>query len=448
MGEVLDTPSRRRIFVCQPANAADEIPCATRIFSTTARRAFRRPVTDKDLAAPLQFFKEGRSVGGTFDAGIQSGLMTILASPKFLYRAEPVPAGAATGSVHKVTDLELASRLSFFLWSQIPDDELLNVAIKGRLSEPAVLDQQVRRMLADPRARALVSNFALQWLRIRDLPDPDAILFPNFDQGLKAAFRREMDLFLESIIREDRKALELLTADYTFVNERLAAHYGIPDIRGSHFQRVVLPNSQRHGLLGKGAILLATSYPNRTAPVLRGAWILENISGTPPAAPPPDVEGFKDNKEGEKALTVREIMEQHRANPSCNSCHAVMDPLGFALENFDAVGEWRSKDRWAGIRIDASGNLVDGTPVSSPDDLRKALTRRPEQFVQTLTEKLMMYGLGRSVEYFDMPTVRRIVRDTARQEYRFSSIILGIVKSPAFQLKKVPDAEVTTAKAN
>jgi uncharacterized protein DUF1592/uncharacterized protein DUF1588/uncharacterized protein DUF1585 len=365
--------------------------------------------------------------------------MAILASPKFLYRAEPAPANAAPGSIYKITDLELASRLSFFLWSQGPDQTLLDFAAQKKLSDPVVLEQQVKRMLADGRAKSLVTNFAFQWLKIRDFDksDPDAVLFPNFDASLRQAFRREMEMFVENIIRENRNVMEFVTADYTFVNERLAAHYGIPDVRGNLFRRVTLTDSNRFGLLGKGAVLTVTSYPNRTAPVLRGAWILENVLGTPPAAPPPDVEGFKENKEGEKPKTVREIMELHRAKPSCNGCHGVMDPLGFALENFDAIGEWRSKDRWAGTVIDASGKLSDGTPVSNPTDLRKALEKHPDQFVQTITEKLMMYALGRSLEYYDMPAVRKIVRDSAREDRRFSSIVMGIVKSAPFQMSKV-----------
>ena len=312
------------------------------------------------------------------------------------------------------------------------------MAEKGRLSDAKVLDAQVRRLLADPKSKSLVTSFAFQWLKVRaiDNIDPDAVVFPNFDESLRDAFRREIELFVESILREDRSVLDLLTADHTFVNERLALHYGIPNVRGERFRRVTLTDANRWGLLGKGSVLLATSYANRTAPVLRGAWILENIIGTPPAAPPPDVEGFKENKEGEKARSVREIMEQHRSKPSCNACHGVMDPLGFALENYDAIGEWRSKDRYAGTVIDASGKLVDGTPVNSPADLRKALMKRPEQFVQTMTEKLMTYALGRSVEYYDMPAVRAIVRNAARDNYRFSSIVMGIVRSAPFQMRK------------
>ena len=444
-----ETPSRKRIFVCRPTSSAgqsadarpdDEIACATKIFSTLARRAFRRPVTDRDLEAPLAFYRSARATGD-FDTAIRDGLLTILASPKFLFRAEPLPESAARGSVYRISDLDLASRLAFFLSGRPPDDQLLDVAEQGRLADPKVLDAQVRRLLADPKAKSLVTSFAFQWLRVRaiDNVDPDALVFPNFDDGLREAFRKEIELFVESILRDDRSVLDLLTADHTFVNERLALHYGIPNVRGERFRRVTLADANRWGLLGKGSVLLATSYANRTAPVLRGAWILDNILGTPPAAPPPDVEGFKENKDGEKAKSVREIMEQHRANPSCNACHGVMDPLGFALENFDAIGEWRVKDRYAGTAIDASGTLVDGTVVSGPADLRKALLRRPEPFVQTLTEKLMTYALGRGVEYYDMPSVRAIVRDAARDNYRFSSIVMGIVKSAPFQMRKAPE---------
>jgi mono/diheme cytochrome c family protein len=437
-----DTPSRRRVFVCKPANADDELPCATKVFATFARRAFRRPITDHDLDAPLGFYRTARETGD-FDAGIRAGLTAILASPKFLFRAEQLPEHAAPGSVYRISDLDLASRLAFFLTARLPDDELLDVAEKGRLADAAVLDSQVRRLLADPRSKSLVTSFAFQWLKVRaiDNIDPDAVLFPNFDDSLRDAFRREMELFVESILHEDRSVLDLLTADHTFVNERLALHYGIPNVRGERFRRVTLADPNRWGLLGKGSVLMATSYANRTAPVLRGAWILDNILGTPPAAPPPDVEGFKENKEGEKARSVREIMEQHRSKPSCNACHGVMDPLGFALENFDAIGEWRSKDRYAGTTIDSSGKLVDGTPVNGPVDIRNALMRHPEQFVETMTEKLMTYALGRSVEYYDMPTVRAIVRDAARDNYRFSSIVLGIVRSAPFQMRKAQAVE-------
>ena len=436
-GGVSDTPSRRRIFVCQPASEAEETACASRIFSNLARRAYRRPVTDQDVEAPLAFYRAAREQGD-FESAVREALPAILASPKFLYRAERTPTGVSAGAIHRLGDLELASRLSFFLTGRPPDDQLLGVATKGALSEARVLDGEVRRLLGDPRSGSLVSNFAFQWLKLRALDDadPDAVVFPNFDDSLREAFTREIALFIESIVREDRSVLDLLAADHTFVNERLALHYGIPNVRGGQFRRVTLRDPNRWGLLGKGAVLTVTSYANRTAPVLRGAWILENILGTPPAAPPPDVEGFPENKDGEKARSVREIMEQHRARPSCNSCHGVMDPLGFALENFDAIGEWRDTDRHAATPIDASGQLVDGTPVAGPADLRRALLRRPEQFVQTATEKLMTYALGRSVEYYDMPAIRQIVRDTARDNYRFSAIVMGIVKSAPFQMRK------------
>jgi mono/diheme cytochrome c family protein len=434
------TPSRARVFVCRPKDQSDELPCAKTILSSIARKAYRRPITDADLEAPLGFYGAARALGD-FDTAIRDALPTILASPKFLYRAERSPAGLAPGSIHAIGDVELASRLSFFLIGRAPDDELLAVAERGTLTTPTVLEAQVRRLLASPRSESLVGSFAFQWLKMRALDeiDPDPIIFPNFDDSLRAAFRREMELFVGSVLREDRNVLDLLTANHTFVNERLALHYSIPNIRGDRFRRVTLTDPNRWGLLGKGAVLLTTSYANRTAPVLRGAWILENLLGTPPAAPPPDVEAFQENKDGEKARSVREIMEQHRAKPSCNACHGVMDPLGFALENFDAIGEWRAEDRYAGTAIDASGRLIDGTAVNSPTDLRVALTRRPEQFVQTLTERLMTYALGRTVDYYDMPTVRKIVREAARDNYRFSSIVMGIVRSDAFRMRMVPE---------
>lgn len=449
---VKDVPSRERIFVCHPSNESQEIACAAEILKNLARRAFRRPVTDEDIVPALGFFKTGRATYNNFESGLQYGMMAILASPKFLYRAEPTPKTAAPGTNYKISNLELASRLSYFLWSQGPDDALLDLAVKGRLTDPAVLEQQTKRMLADPRAKALVTNFAFQWLHVRDLDksDPDAIIFPNFDAGLKNAFRKEMELFLSSIFEEDRSVMDILNANYTFLNERLAAHYGVPDIRGPQFRRVTLTDRNRWGLLGKGSVQLVTSYPNRTSSVLRGAFILEAITGTPPGAPPPGVEAFKENKEGEKAKSVRDIMQAHRSNPTCNSCHAIIDPPGFAMESFDAVGEFRTKDRWASTPIDTSGTLVDGTPVNGPEDLRKALAKKPDQFVQTMTQKLMTYGLGRSVEYFDMPTVRKIVRDSAKENYKFSSLVLGIVKSLPFQSQRAPapanDAKV--AKAN
>jgi len=436
---VSETPSRRKIFICRPQSEAEELPCARKILANIARKAFRRPVTDADLAAPMRFYEQGREAGG-FEKGIQQGLMAILSSPKFLYRVERMPQDAKPGSVYQISDLELAARLSFFLWSQGPDDELLELAAANRLREPGVLEQQVRRMLADPRSESLVTNFAYQWLDVDEIEgiDPDPALFPEFDEALRTAFRREMELFVNSILREeDRSVIDLLTADHTFVNERLAIHYGIPNVRGDRFRRVKLENSARYGLLGKGAILMGTSYANRTAPVLRGAYILERILGTPPSAPPPGVEALKENMEGKKARTIRELTELHRADPACNSCHGIMDPLGFALENFDAVGKWRDRDRDAGTPIDAGGELH-GIPINGPDDLRRLLVSRPEQFARTVTEKLLTYALGRTLEYHDMPTVRAIVREAAKDDYRFSSLVIGVVKSMPFQMKMVP----------
>lgn len=440
------TPSRARILVCTPpqgASEAEELACARNILSTLARRAYRRPVTDADLANPLAFYTEARR-NGDFVSSIQNGMMPILASPKFLFRAESVPAGVAPGANYHVSDLDLASRLSFFLWARQPDDELLQWAATGKLQDPAVLNQQVQRLLADGRARTLVTNFAYQWLKLRGLDDvePDGVQFPNFDPSLREAFRREIEMFVESVIREDRSVLELMTGDYTFVNERLALHYGIPTVRGEAFQRVTLTDPNRWGVLGKGAVLMATSYGNRTAPVIRGAFILENILGTPPASPPPNVEGFPENKVGQKGQTIRAILEEHRANRTCNACHGVIDPLGFALENFDAIGAWRDKDRFAGSDVDGTGVLVDGSKVKTPRDLVVALTRRPEQFAQTFTEKLMTYAMGRRIEASDMPAVRKIVREAARDNYRFSAIVNGIVRSTPFQMRRAaPDTE-------
>jgi hypothetical protein len=440
-GKPVETASRALIFVCKPPSESEEASCASRILSEVAHRAFRRPVTARDLAAPMAFFKEGRANSGNFEGGIQNGIIAILASPKFLYRAEPPPAGLAPGTNYRLSDLELASRLSFFLWSTVPDGELLAVAEQGKLKDPKVFEQQVRRMLASERSRSLVTNFASEWLRLRDIDtiDPDPFIYPNFDPSLRASFRRELELFVDSIQREDRSVLDLLTANYTFVNERLALHYGIPNVRGEEFRRVILPDSTRYGLFGKAAVLMVTSYANRTSVVLRGNYILENITGTPPSPPPPNVPAFKENKEGEKPHTVRETMELHRANPTCNACHGIIDPLGFALENFDTVGAWRDKDRYTRTAIDASGKLMDGTIVNGPDDLRKALMSRPAEFVQTMTEKFLMYALGRDLSPYDMPTVRKIVRDAARDNYRFSSIVMGIAQSAPFQMERTPE---------
>jgi mono/diheme cytochrome c family protein len=445
-GAPVETPNRRKVFVCRPAAPVEESACASRIMATLARRAFRRPVTDADLAPLMRFFAEGRTAG-TFEDGIRNALTAMLSSAKFLYRTEPPPADAQPGTIYKLSDLELASRLSFFLWSSIPDDELLTLAEQRKLSVPKTLEAQVRRMLADPRSKTLTTNFAFQWLRVRDTAslDPDPYAYPAFDAPLRAAIRREMELFLDSVFRPSKghgegSVLDLLSANYTFLNERLAQHYRVPDVRGDQFRRVTLTDPNRFGLLGKASVLMVTAYPNRTSPVLRGSYILENLLGTPPAPPPPNVEAFKENKEGEQFKTIRQIMETHRANPTCNACHGVMDPLGFSLENFDTIGTYRAVDAFTRTKIDASGKLVDGTAVNGPADLRAALLAHPEQFVQTLTEKLTTYALGRSIEYYDMPGIRRIVRDSKATNYTFSSIVMGIVNAPAFRSSVVEEA--------
>lgn len=445
-----ETPSRKKIFVCRPASEAEELPCAQQIVSTLARKAYRRPVTDDDIAAPMRFYKAARLTGGSFDNGIQQAVMAILASPKFLYRVEMPPPDAKPGSIYRISDVELASRLSFFLWSQGPDDELLKLATEGKLRDRAVIEQQVKRMLADPRAQALTTSFASQWLTVDEVDsiEPDPTIYPEFDNTLREAFRREMQLFVGSIFAEDQSVVNLLSANYTYLNERLARHYGIPNVRGERFRRVTLPDSKRWGLLGKGSFLLGMSYANRTSPVRRGAWVLETLIGTPPAAPPPGVEALKENMTGVRPTTVRERMEAHRANPTCNSCHGIIDPLGFALENFDAIGGWRDKDRETGTPIDSAGSVHD-VSLNGVDGLRNYLLSRPEQFVQTLTRKLMTYALGRPVEYQDMPTVRAIVREAAMHDYKFSAIVTGIVLSDPFSMQMMPadEVDVKTAQA-
>ncbi|MEE8542993.1 MAG: DUF1592 domain-containing protein [Gammaproteobacteria bacterium] len=432
-----DTPSREKVFVCRPTDVADEEPCAKRILSTLARHAYRRPVVDEDVQALLAVYESGRNEGG-FEAGIRAALTRILVGPEFLFRLEREPATMQAGAVYRVSDLELASRLSFFLWSSIPDDELLEVAERGTLKDPVILERQVRRMLADPRfARAFTSNFAAQWLRLRNLSEsePDRELFPQFDENLREAFRRETELLVESMLREDQSVLRLVDADYTFLNERLARHYGIPNVYGSHFRRVTLGPAfdARRGLLGHGSLLTVTSYANRTSVVLRGHWILENLLNAPPPPPPPDVPALESTGAiGE--LPLRQLMEQHRENPVCSGCHAPMDPLGFALENFNAVGQWRITD--AGATIDASALLPDGTAFEGPAGLRQVLLRSPERFVHTVAEKLLTYALGRGVEYYDSPTVREIVRQATRENYRWSSLILATVNSVPFQMRR------------
>jgi hypothetical protein len=435
------TESRRRIFTCQPSTEAEETPCAEQILSDVARRAFRRPVGEADLVPLLEFYRAGREAGG-FEEGIRRGLMAILASTKFLYRTEIRPAGVEHGEVYPVDDVELAWRLSFFLWSQGPDDELLRLAEEGRLSEPETYEAQIRRMLADPRSKALVTQFAFQWLSVRALKaiDPDPRLYPTFDEDLRRAFEREMELFVDSILRSDEHSvLDLIDARHTFVNERLARHYGIDGVLGDRFRRVELDDERRYGLFGKGSVLMATSYPDRTSPVLRGAWIMEHILGTPPAPVPPNVETDLAPALGDVPRSVRERLALHRTEPSCNHCHGVIDPLGQALENFDAIGEWRVIERDSGVQVDPTGQLANGTPIAGPADLRRALLAEPDQFVQALTEKLLTYALGRRLEYHDMPVVRRIVREAERDGYRFSSIVMGVARSAPFRMRAAPE---------
>ena len=429
-----DTPSRRAVFSCHPATQSAERPCAATIISSLARRAYRRPVTVVEMSRLLALYDHGRK-GGTFESGVEFALRGILASAKFVFRGERDPESLAAGAVYRLGDFELASRLSFFLWSSIPDEQLLQLAGEGRLKDPAVLDREVRRMLADPKARALVDNFAAQWLYLRNLKStaPDQNEFPDFDDNLRQAFRTETEMFFESVMREDRSVLDLLTADYTFVNERLARHYGIPGVYGSRFRRVTVTDDARRGLLGKGSVLLVTSHAGRTSPVVRGKWVLDNLLGTPPPPPPPNVPALEDTGGTVQAHSVRERLEQHRANPNCATCHRMIDPLGFALENFDAVGAWRTKDE--GEPIDASGELLDGTKLNGVAALRQAIVSRPETFVRTLTEKLLIYALGRSLSYHDMPLVRAVARESASQQYRFSALILGIARSGAFQTR-------------
>ncbi len=431
------TPSQRRIFVCRPASGQEETACATEILTGLARRAFRRPVApdDPDLDVLLGFFRDGRHEG-SFEAGIQRALESLLVDPEFLFRLERDPPHVAPDTPYRLSDVELASRLSFFLWGSIPDDSLLDVASAGRLRDPVVLETQVRRMLADERSQVLVSSFATQWLHLRRMRSvtPDVNAFPAFDDNLRDAFVRETELFLDSQVREDRSVVDLLTADYSFVNERLARHYGIPNVYGSRFRRVALPGDMRRGLLGHGSVLTVTSLSTRTSPVVRGKWVLENILGTPPPPPPPDVPSLPERADDGTVRSMRTRMEAHRANPVCASCHARMDPLGFALENFDAVGKWRETE--AGTLIDASGSLPDGTMFDGLPELRDVLYERRDEFVTTVTEKLLTYALGRGVEYYDRPAIRSIVRAAEPSNYRWSSLILGVAQSVPFQMRR------------
>jgi len=435
-----DAPSRKRVFVCRPSTTASELPCARQILSTLARRAYRHPIVEADLQDLLPFFAAGRKEGG-FDRGIQRAIERLLVSSQFLFRIERPPANVAPGAVYRVSDLELASRLSFFLWSSIPDDELLDAAIAGRLNDPKLLDAQVRRMLADPRSDSLVTNFAAQWLFLRDIDTkhPDEILFPNFDETLRDALRRETELFISSILRENRNVTELLTANYTFLNERLARHYGIPNVKGSYFRRVTLPDgSVRGGLLGQGSILTLTSYSTRTSPVLRGKWVLENLLSSAPPPPPADIPALRTEAVSTgKPLTMREAMAQHRANPSCAGCHARMDPIGFAMENLDAVGAWRDLDGFN--PIDAVGVFPDGTKFDGLAGLKKELLRQSDQFVMTMAEKMLMYAVGRNLQYYDAPALRAVLREAGANGNTMPALVIAVVKSRPFQMRQASE---------
>jgi hypothetical protein len=441
---VSETPSREKIFSCRPTSAAEERPCARQILSRIGSDAYRRPITSGELDRLMPLYEKGAgraggagSAGG-FEAGVRSALEAILASPYFIFRMEKEPEIARPGGAFRVADLDLASRLSFFLWGTPPDQELLALANKGALSAPAVLEKQARRMLADPRAEALGSRFAGQWLRLQDVdkvhPDPNN--YPNFDDNLAAAMRRETELFFNSLVREDRSVLDLYRANYTYVNDRLARHYGFPGVSGDEFRRVEYPDDTRHGLLGQGSILVQTSLANRTSAVLRGKWVMEVLMGTPPPPPPPDVPAFEETADAKngKMLTTRERMEMHRANPQCTSCHRFMDPIGLALDNFDVTAKWREREN--GMPLDTRGDYYDGTPITKPSELTAALLKRPVPLVRTFTENLMAYAVGRRVEYFDQPAIRAIAKAAEANHYKMSSFILGVIKSDAFQMRR------------
>ena len=428
-----DSPSRRRILICRPANETETVACANKILSTVARRAYRRPVTDAEMKQLMGFFRSGREKSGTFESGIETALAFILVSPQFLFRFEMDPDSIAAGASYRISDLELASRLSFFIWSSIPDDQLVDLAIKRRLREPAVLEAQVRRMLADERARALGANFAGQWLYLRNLKAKYPIddIFPDFDDNLRKSMQRETEMLFETLVLEDRSALTLLNADFTFMNERLAKHYGVPGIYGDQMRRVTVKDEYRKGLLGQASIMTLTSNDDRTNPVSRGKYVLTNILGTPPPPPPPNVPPL--NELSGKVLSMRERMQEHRANAVCANCHRLMDPIGLSLENFDATGRWRTTD--SGAPIDAHDTLYNGAKVDGPVSLRNAILSHPDQFVRTMTEMLLTYALGRGLEDYDMPIVRSIERDAITKNYKFSSLILGVVKSAPFQMR-------------
>jgi hypothetical protein len=442
---VSDTVSRRRIFSCRPTSSAEEAGCAAAIVKRLATQAYRGPVGADDMTDLMRVFDDGRKTGD-FESGIRLALQGILANPRFLFRVEQAPANLRAGQSYRLNDLDLASRLSFFLWDRVPDPELLKVAGDGGLKIPAVLDKQVRRMLADPKAEALSTRFASQWLRLQDVEKirPDALLFPYWDGTLSESFKRETELFFDSIVREDRNLLDLLTADYSFVNGRIARHYGIANVNGSEFRRVTVPDSRR-GILGQGSILMLTSVADRTSPVQRGKWVMQVIFGTPPPPPPPNVPALEETKGavGSRVLSVRERMEEHRSNPACNSCHRVIDPLGLALENFDVTGRWRIKDN--GVPVDANGVLYDGTKMDGPAGLRQGLLKHQDMFVRSFTESLMTYAIGRRVEYYDMPSIRAIVRDAEKSGNRMSAFILGVINSPAFRMTRIENTTTTVA---
>ncbi len=440
---ISDTPSRRKIFTCRPTAGGDEIPCAKKILSALASDAYRRPVTDADLEDLLGFYQSGRN-DGNFETGIRTAIQAIIASPEFVFRLEHTPANAPPGTNYRVSNVELASRLSYFLWSSAPDAQLIALANRGKLKDPVVLEKQVRRMLADPRSESLATNFAYQWLHLQDLKNanPDLFLYPDFDKTLSQSMLRETELLFDSIMREDRNILDLLTANYTFVNARLARHYEIPNILGNRFRRVTLTDPNRFGLLGQGSILMLTSTATRTSPVQRGKWVMEVLLGTPPPPKPPNVPALTETASNGRLQSVRERLEEHRKNPACASCHRLMDPIGFALENFDAVGAWRIKD--GDLPIDSSGKMFDGTKLAGPVSLRQAILNHSDAFIGTFTENLLAYGLGRVIDYHDMPFVRGVEREAARNGNRFSSFILGVVKSPPFQMRRTEVSEPVT----
>ncbi|MBZ5601881.1 MAG: DUF1592 domain-containing protein [Acidobacteriia bacterium] len=441
---ISETPARKKIFSCRPAAGSDEVPCAKKIITTLAKQAYRRPVNENDIEGLLGFFQQGRNAENDFDAGIRTAIQAMIASPEFVFRFERAPANVAPGSNYRITDLELASRLSYFLWSASPDDQLVSIASQNKLHEPAILEKQVKRMLADPRSDALTNTFAYQWLHLQNIKEwsPDLFLFPDFDRTLSQSAVKETEMLFDNVMREDRPLTELLTANYTFVNERLAKHYGIPNIVGERFRRIPLTDPNRFGLLGQTSILMLTSYANRTSPTVRGKYVMEVILGTPPPNPPPNVPAFKEVGLNDKPQSVRERIEEHRKNEPCRSCHQMMDPIGLALENFDAVGLWRVND--GGFKIDATGKMFDGAKLDGPVSLRQAILSHSDAFIGGFTESLMSYGLGRVIDYRDMPFVRAAEREAGRNDNRFSAFILGIVKSPPFQLRKADEAEPAT----